>query len=248
MFAIQFSGVTIDYVTRWENNLPSNYTIDSFPRRDGGIGPQRAPVPKRVVTLSGKYFGSSAAALDSYFDTLLATLYRTGRGKLYQKDNNRYVNAHISGYNDSDSVESPGICKPFSFQFECDDPFFYDGQSQSVLSANVTTSPFNIAVVNNGLFETPPLFEVKALGSAVTGVTIYNTSTGLFVRYSGTINAGATLSIDCADMTALANGTTVLNLITGTQELFLAPGANNIQYQGPTTGVDVNVVWLERWL
>jgi hypothetical protein len=248
-FAVKFADFTIDYVTSLRHELRSNYTLDTFARRDGGLGPLRAPVPPRDISIAGKYFGDSAAALDSYFDNLKAKLYRTGRGKLYIKDNNRYVNAHISGYNDQDvAQELPGLCKPFAFQFTCDDPFEYDGQSQSELNQNVTSSPFDVACVNNGSFETPALIEVKALGSDVTDIKIYNTTTGLYLRYSGTITAGATLTIDCADQSAILGGTDVLSLITGTLEIYLHPGSNNIRYEGPTTGIDLNVVWLERWL
>jgi hypothetical protein len=248
-YAIKFADLTIDGIGQVQNELPSSYSYDSFARRDGGIGPLRAPIPTRIISLNGEYFGDTEDAVDDYFDTLLARLYRTGRGKLYLKDKNRYVNAHISGYNEGVAANRrPGFIKSFSFQMTCDDPFFYDGQTASALAQNVTSSPFDIACVNNGSFETPALIEVKALGSDITDIKIYNTTTGIFLRYAGTITAGATLSIDSADMSAMVNGGPALNLISGSLEIYLHPGSSNIRYEGQTTGVDINVVWLERWL
>ena len=95
---------------------------------------------------------------------------------------------------------------------------------------------------------TPPLVEIKALGSDVTGVKITHGTTGFWFNYSGTITAGATLSVDCADFKAVVNGTNALNQITGTLDMNLEPGANNMVYEGPTTGVDINFVWLPRWV
>ena len=175
--------------------------------------------------------------MKTYLNTLSQTLSDKGRDRLYLRDDGRYLNAIKQGFSYRfNGARAGSRVAQFSVQFIADDPFWYSGTTESVLTSNVVASPTVIAVTNSGGTKTSPLIEIKALGSPVTDVKISNGTTGLFVHYSGTINAGATLSIDCADFKAVVNGGNALNLITGTIELFLEPGLNNLVYEGPTTG------------
>jgi len=249
--AITFAGLAIDGVTEWGEDLPSRVQSETFPRRHGSIVQSLAFLGGRTVTLSGEVIKADETSLKSYLNTLSQTLTDRGRDRLFLRDDSRYLNAIKTGFSCRlTGGRLPARIAQFSIQFFADDPFWYNSTTDSVLTSNIVASPTVIAVTNNGGTKTPPLIEIKALGSAVTGVKISNGTTGLFISYTGTINAGATLSIDCADFKVLVNGATGLNLIgTGsTINMFLEPGLNNFVYEGPVTGVDINILWLNRYV
>jgi len=245
-----FAGLAIDGVTEWGEDLPSRVQSETFPRRHGSIVQSLAFLDKRIVTLSGEVIKADETTLKSYLNTLSQTLSDRGRDRLFFRNDNRYLNAIKTGFSYRfTGGRLPASIAQFSIQFLADDPFWYNSTTDSVLTSNIVASPTVIAVTNNGGTKTPPLIEIKALGSAVTGVKISNGTTGLFIQYTGTINAGATLSIDCADFKVVCNGANGLNSIGAgsTLDMYLEPGLNNLTYEGPTTGVDINVLWLPRW-
>jgi len=247
--SVKFAGMTLDGISDWSEDLPSRVQSETFPRRHGSIVQRLAFLGARTVTLSGEVVKADSTALRDYLNTLSLTLTERGRDKLLLRDDNRYLNAIKTGFSYRFAGgRLPALIAQFSIQFLADDPFWYDSTTDSVLTSNVTTSPQVIVVTNNGGTKTPPLVEIKALGSAVTDVKITHGTTGFWFRYSGTINAGATLSVDCADFKAVVNGANALNLITGTLDMNLEPGANNMVYEGPVTGCDINFVWLNRWV
>jgi len=248
--AITFAGLAIDGVTDWGEDLPSRVQSETFPRRHGSIVQNLAFLGPRTVTLSGEVIKADETSLKSYLNTLSQTLTDRGRDRLFLRDDSRYLNAIKTGFSYRfQGGRRPANISQFSIQFLADDPFWYNSTTDSVLTSGIVASPTVIAVTNNGGTKTPPLIEIKALGSAVTGVKISNGSTGLFISYVGTINAGATLSIDCADFKVICNGVNSLSQLgTGsTLNMFLEPGLNNFVYEGPTTGVDINILWLPRW-
>jgi phage-related protein len=248
--AITFAGLAIDGVFDWGEDLPSRVQSETFPRRHGSIVQSLAFLGPRTVTLSGEVVKADETSLKSYLNALSQTLTDRGRDRLFLRNDNRYLNAIKTAFSYRfQGGRLPASIAQFSISFLADDPFWYNSTTDSVLTSNIVASPTVIAVTNNGGSKTPPLIEIKALGSAVTGVKISNGSTGLFISYTGTINAGATLSIDCADFKVLANGGNGLNLIgTGSSiDMQLEPGLNNFVYEGAVTGVDVNILWLPRW-
>lgn len=222
---------------------------ETFPRRHGSIVPRLAFLGARTVTLSGEVVKPDSTTLRDYLNTLSLTLTERGRDRLFLRDDNRYLNAIKTGFSYRFAGgRLPALIAQFSIQFLADDPFWYDSTTDSLLTSGVVTSPRTIVVTNNGGTKTPPLIEIKALGSNVTDVKMTHGTTGFWFRYSGTIIAGSTLSVDCADFKAINGGVNALNLITGTLDLNLEPGANNFVYEGPTSGVDINVVWLGRYV
>jgi len=246
-----FAGLAIDGVTDWGEQLDSRVQSETFPRRHGSIVQSLAFLNPRTVTLSGEVVKADETTLKSYLNSLSQTLTDRGRDRLFFRNDNRYLNAIKTGFGYRfTGGRLPSSIAQFSIQFLADDPFWYNSTTDSVLTSSIVASPTVIPVTNNGGAKTPPLIEIKALGSAVTDVKIANGTTGQFIRYTGTINAGATLSIDCADFKVVVNGANGLNLIdtASTLNMLLEPGLNNFQYIGPTTGVDVNILWLPAWL
>ncbi len=247
--AITFAGLAIDGVTEWGEDLPSRVQSETFPRRHGSIVQNLAFLAPRIVTLSGEVVKSDETSLKSYLNTLSQTLTDRGRDRLFLRDDNRYLNAIKTGFSQRfTGGRRPSSIAQFSISFMADDPFWYNSTTDSVLTSNILASPTVIAVTNTGGTKTPPLIEILNTSSAITGVKISNGTTGLFISYTGTINAGATLSIDCADFKVICNGGNGLNLIgAGSSiDMFLEPGLNNFVYEGGTP-VDVNILWLPRW-
>lgn len=247
--AVKFAGMTLDGISDWAEDLPSRVQAETFPRRHGSIVQKLAFLGTRTITLSGEVVKADSTTLRDYLNTLSLALTERGRDKLVLRDDNRYLNAIKTGFSYRFvGGRLPALIASFSIQFIADDPFWYDSTTDSELISNNTASPRLIVVTNTGGTKTPPLIEIKALGSDVTDVKITHGTTGFWFRYSGTITAGATLSVDCADFKAVVNGQNALNLITGTLDMNLEPGENNMIYEGGTSGVDINFVWLPRYL
>lgn len=247
MFQIKFAGLTIDDIAEWGEDQPSRVGVETFPRRHGSITQKLAFLGPRTITVSGKVFKDSEAELKSYLNTLSATMSDRGRDKLYLRDDNRYLNAIKTGFGYRfGASRQETVSAAFNIEFLADDPFWYDGQTQSNLESAVASSPHSFTVNNGGGTRTPPLIEVKAVGGDRTDFTITNTTIGLSMRFAGTIFSGNTCSIDCADYTVINGGSNGLRDFTG-NFWQLEQGDNHITYAGPVT-VDVNVVWLERFL
>lgn len=77
-----------------------------------------------------------------------------------------------------------------------------------------------------------PIWEIK--GPAVNP-EIENVETGIIFKYTGSINASQTLTVDTLAKTASLNGVNVLNNISGSW-LYLEPGNNRIVYTTDNVG------------
>src|SRR6266576_1543551 len=159
--AITFAGMTLDGIAEWGEDIPSRVQAETFPRRHGSSVQRLAFLGARTITLSGEVFKSDETTLKNYLSSLSQTLTDRGRDKLYFRNDNRYLNAIKTGFGYKFSASRPPtMLAQFSIQFLADDPFWYAGNTDSVLTSNITTSPRTIAVTNNGGTKTPPLIEV----------------------------------------------------------------------------------------
>jgi len=245
-FDIRFAGFTLEGVQVWEEPFELKIHSEEFPRRHGSIVQKVAFIrPKRIV-VTGYVAKSSESVLKTYLEDLKQKFLEEGRDKLQLRDDNRYLNAILSGFGFRlERDQSPLVSAVFTLEFFADDPFWYDINIDTDTQSAIASSPHTYSLTNSGKSPTPPTIEIKAAGGDATDVKVTNTTTSLFVRFAGTITNGQTLIIDHEDRTVDNSGANGMNDFTGSF-WELVTGVNNLEYTGPT-GVDVTVSWTKRY-
>lgn len=80
----------------------------------------------------------------------------------------------------------------------------------------------------------------EAINPSITNIT-----TGTTLQYTGTVNAGQTLVIDCKEQTAKLDGTSVVGNVAGDWILF-APGNNTVSYSATNVTLQAALIqWQE---
>lgn len=245
-FQLKFAGVTLDGVEEWADELRNRIDPETFPRRDGSIVQEAAF--KDPIRLRLPYHVSKAdeATLKTYLNSL-GSLMESGRDKLYLRDDNRYLNAIITGLSRSHRAgDAAALTARGVVEFLIDDPYFYSDTESASAEQNPSASPHIFSITNSGKARTPVRIEIKADGVNVTDVKLTNTTTSLFARFSGTITANNTLVIDCKKRSVQNGGANGLNSFTGSF-WELEQGVNNLEYIGPVD-VLVTAYHTERWI
>ena len=246
-FALKFAGETLDDVATWDEPLEFKVGEEEFPRRHGSLVQEVAFLRSRRIVLTGRVFKDDEATLKTYLEDLKQTFIEKGRDRLQLRDDNRYLNAILSGFSTRYIAgQAANRGAPFSLEFLADDPFWYSDTEKTNAQDAIASSPHTYSITNSGKAHTPPRIEIKAAGGDATDVKLTNTTTGLFARFAGTISNGQTLIINSAKRTVTNGAANGLNDFTGSFWEFVA-GVNNLQYEGPT-GVDVVVYWTERYV
>lgn len=247
--AITFAGLTMDGIKTWREQISSKVEEEEFPRRHGSIIQEIAFLGSRKIFLEGEVFKSTEALLKTYLYDLGRLLTEKGRDKLILRDDSRFLNAIKRDLSyQFNAARAAGVGAAFTIEFIAADPFWYDPTETTNTQSAVGASPFNYAITNGGSVSTPVKIEIVAAGGNVTDVKLTNSTTGLFIRYSGTILNGQTLLIEtdrAGRQKATNGGSNALSLITGSF-WHLIVGVNNIQYDGPT-GVNILVKYTLRY-
>ncbi|MGO4470331.1 hypothetical protein AB4Y95_00130 [Arthrobacter sp. M-10] len=223
---------------------PIRTSSGNYSGRDGGyVGSQFYGM--RLITLTGFFFSSSPAALESSRRALAAAIatpavtmnITTNGGSQY------LLNCNI------DSLDMPilrSINKaPFKITLIATDPIIYDNSASGSMSVTVNpargggitwpiTWPITWAAgsapttVNNTGNAT--IFPTITLTDKMTNPSITNQTTGQFFTLTGlTTTAGDVLKIDMKNRTVLLNGGSVLPFMTSTSSWWpLIPGNNSI--------------------
>src|SRR5262245_24561758 len=124
-----------------------------------------------------------------------------GKDRLYLRDDGRFIYAICSsvGFPSFDAQRSPnGAIAAFSLEFTAGDPFWYAGTESESHQLNINTTPFNFSVTNNATMRTPVRVHFTPQGTvgSMTDMRLTNTTTGLYMRYRGTVQVNQTCIID----------------------------------------------------
>ncbi len=87
-----------------------------------------------------------------------------------------------------------------------------------------------------------PIWEVKG---PATNPQLSNITTNTTISYSGTITSGQTLKIDMFEKTALLNGTSVINNVSGDWVYFI-PGNNRVTYTTNNNDADSSTIYWQE--
>lgn len=247
-FDLRFGDFTLDGCSELQGDARWRINEHRFPRRPGTIAPRVPARDANRIPLRGEIWKDSEAQIIQYFE-LLGKKLDGGRDRLFIRDNNRFLNAVAEFFNwRFVATRRPDVTAAYDLGFYCDDPFFYasavSAQTETVGAANTAT----FSVTNNGGARTSPAFQVKRTSSAndQADITITHTTTGLFLKWEGTLPDGNIVTFDTANRRVTALGANGLNNFTGSIMLELEPGLNNFQYDGPGN-VGIVIAWHERW-
>lgn len=192
-----------------------------------------------VIEAEGVAKKSTAAALDSFLDTIRKSLRRRERDLDYtQADGTvkRFV-ATVTNFDEmfADRRHSDVTKCPWRARFVCKTPFARSRGYTSVSEA-ITTSPTSLSVYHAGTAPARPVVTlVFDAASSVTAVSVKNTATGEEIAYSGSVAANDALVFDCEDKRVRKNG-----VEADFQGAFLTlePGSQLIQFT--VTGTSFN--------
>ena len=247
-FSLRFGDFTLEGCAEFRGSSPYRVTEHRFPRRPGTIAPRVPAKDSKRVTLRGEVWKDSESQIISYFE-LLGQKLDAGRDRLYLRSDDRYLNAVAEAFDWSFIAgRSADTVAAYNLGFVADDPHWYAPQhsEQTETVGAVNTATFS--VTNAGGARTPPVIEVTRTDPAndQADVIITHTTTGLFMKWAGSLPDGNIVTFDCVNKRVTASGSNGLTTFTGTLRLELEPGLNNFQYDGPGN-VSIVIAWQERW-
>jgi hypothetical protein len=255
MIQVKFADFVIEDVRSWRPSRKNKLSRVALPRRHGTLIADVAFSDELLISLEGEVWKPSETELRDYFANLGARLLNMGKDRLYLRDDGRFLYAICTGtsFPQFDAQRSSSAAgAAFSLEFTAGDPFWYSGTEQQHLET-IGTTPFNFSVSNNGLVRTPVRVQftpkVGPFGSA-TDLRLTNTTTGLAMRYRGSVVINQTLIIDAERASVQNNGVNDINQFEGAFWL-LEPGINNLTYAGPNGSlysIQVDVFWRERFI
>jgi hypothetical protein len=99
-----------------------------------------------------------------------------------------------------------------------------------------------------GTARTPPsAIRITAVGQTVqANVRLTNETLNQYFQYTDNIYTGQVLVVNCEDLSAKRVGVDALAHFLG-DFWKLNPGDNTLRYEGPTTGVSIQVEWRDRY-
>ena len=247
---VRFGAMELEGIVNIQTRRANKVAAVSIPRRHGALVPTVAFSEALYVSMAGEIWRDTPEAVRDYFDDLGAKLSNVGNDRLELIDDDRYVLALCVGtaFPQIDANRAPAQRAGFQIEFIAGDPFWYaSGESQNEQIA-IASSPHQWVITNNGKIRTPVAVEVTAVGAPKTDVKVTNSTTGLFMRFTGTIAADSSVIFDSRRNRASVQngGSNALNNFEG-QFWALEIGDNNITYVGPT-GVNVKTIWSARFI
>lgn len=242
---------------------PIRTSSGTYSGRDGGyVGSQFYGM--RLITLTGRFFSTSPAVLESTRRAIAAALasptvpltITTNAG------NNYLINCFADSLNMpiNRSINSA----PFKITLIAADPTIYDNSGGGLNTASlakilgggitwpISWNPVTWAagsspttVSNTGNVNAYPLI---TLSDVMTNPTVTNTTTGQFFSLSGlTTVAGDKVVIDMANHTVLLNGGPIYTYATLTSTFWpLIPGSNTVSLKSSVSGDTVSGVMTWR--
>lgn len=195
------------------------------------------------LSLSGVISASSAAALRSKEDDLAGAI-EAGRSQLKVHDD-RYIMATVEAFL-WDFAKVPGLrAAEFSLDLLADEGTWL---STALNSVSITTNNSDTAT-NAGNTSSPPTITITAPGGGLTAAILTNATTEKTLTWSGSIAAGADLSVDMDEMTISEAGVeSAAGFATGSVFWDLAAGSNTVTISSTPTGASALIEWRDRWL
>lgn len=247
-FNIRFGSMTLDGIYDVKISSPYRVARHIFPRRQGSIAPRVPAKDGKTILLQGDLWKDNEAQVKQYFE-LLGKLLDGGRDRLYLRDDDRFINAVPEPVDQEfNAATVPTEHVSYSLGFFADDPYSYAPTQSEQPETVGAVNTYTFSVTNNGGARTPAVFQITRTSNAdeQADVRLEQTTTGLFLKWAGTLPSGSSLIFDCVNRRVTALGSNGLGSFTGQIRMELEVGLNNFQYDGPGN-VTISIAWLERW-
>lgn len=227
------------YLETWKPSQKIRMSNFVVPRRAGIIIPN-SEYGERLLTLTGKIYGTTPTAARTAFDAFIQAI-TNGEKDLFLYDD-RLIRGFLSSQ-DND-YNAALRCIPFNLKFTAQSPFYFYLQKYRT-QQTIASSPTTFTVTNNGSVVIRPDIRFVTNGSNITACTLENLTTGQVMSFTATVTNGNTLEIDCDARIVLNNAVDSIASLTG-DFLYINPGANQLKFTGTTCviKVDTRDAWL----
>ena len=157
--------------------------------RRPGVRVLNSEFGSRKVSIEGSITGTDPDDLQSKIDALNLNVTRKVTGALYTRSN-RYLNALLQSMSVGDAFYNQSYV-PFTIDFLCYNPFFYDTQLSSVTwtVASGTVTLGDTVTISGSVFAVPTFTYMAHAGTGHTttsGINLTYTTTGETLTWSGT--------------------------------------------------------------
>jgi hypothetical protein len=243
--AIQLGTLAMnDYVEAFGSSLPSRLNAQAIERRHGVYLADVPVLDGCTLRMKGLVIGSSVDDARSKLQAIASIVHYSGEQKFYYWSDRFWV-VTKSQWNYEPLPGSVGTCYAFNLELICADPYLYEDLTKSDIQVpNGSDTPFS--VVNDGSMDQYARFTLTAdQGSAITTVSIQNVTTGKTFGYGGTVAMGNALIIDPSLWTVTNNAVEDLTNVSGTIQIYLAPGTNSLIFVG--SACTLLTEWRNRW-
>lgn len=232
------NGFSVDDV-----EIPDDTRIphEIAPRRHGAIVTEEEVQDRRIIAFSGRIKKTDSDAMRTSIDAVLKVMNGT-RKRFYLYDTTRYINATKSRFTWNFVPGTLLSSIRYDAEVFCSDPFWYDPNTTSHVQAasGWPTSVTTWSPTNPGSVLVYPTITIanNIGGGSISNFTLTNTTTGKSITFSGTVTAGNSLVIDCANLTIRNNGTLDMTNWSGVF-LWLVSGANDFSFSGANATITI---------
>lgn len=244
-FGCQFGSYSFN-ASGWSESVTQRVETVAVPRRDGVLASEARPEAKRI-TVNGVLTAASATSLRTLEDAMVAAFrYPSAASPIAELRlwDDRHIDAQLDSWQ---RQYEPNLLTAMRWQagFIAATPYYIsDTLTEQSVSPSATSSTF--AVTGGGNAPTYPTVTITAATDINAGCRVVNVTNNEYIQYSAALHTGDVLILDHENLTAKDNGANVLASIVG--DFFaIAPGANELRWQGSSSAVTIELDWRDRW-
>lgn len=207
---------------------------------DGAVSePKAARIRPRQFTISGHFYGDSAAECRLQRQRVVQALMQ-GPVEIYEDAlDDQFLMATFIRDTLAYVPQTGRMMAEVSLQFRADSPYYLSAQQSKRLGSGGTIN-------NPGFAPSAPIITIYG---AVTNPSVTNTTTGQTLAIDDSIASGTSVLVDCERFTAQKGGVGIVRALNNAfliDGFRLDPGSNIITVTGSGTK-DVLITWTPRY-
>ena len=245
--SLSFNAVDLSsyglYITTSERDIIDRWLqTDLVEERSYGWTPDYVP---REISLNYTVTADSTANLMTALDNIKkAMYYETDKKLIFSVIPTRYFMAKLISF----SGRLVGITGyRGEMIFTCADQNAYS-TSEDTNNHPINADPKVVVETNDGTVRARPVYKLTAGENiGATTVKLENTDTSDEIQWTGTLNNGDYIEVDCENWTVSKNGVVSMSSVSG-EFPYLDSGDNNMQVTGLATTGTLLITYRDRYL
>lgn len=244
---ITFNGYELPYVEDWSEDQDTRLATSPIQRLDGELIDARSNLAPRMISVKGKLWADTEAALRTLVNTLAYNLNQ-GRCEL-QLDTDRFIYATKDSFKKRFISGMAALGIEYQVDFFCDDPYWYALTATEQVETLTGAASQTINVTPAGLENTPCMLAVVPSGT-LTQVKYTNTNalSQIWAQYDGSVSAADTLLINGIEKTCTNAGANELGNLTGDFVDLIGNQLNPLVITGTGHAGQLTITYRNRWL